>query len=279
MAFTAVETIGSGVVAYGDGKPTVTRRFKCYHSDPDNDGGELTYSTLYSYLRFNVLPCGIDGRVPPNCISGIGSFDPGTGLPMRSFDIQPVQERPGTFEVSCVFSTGAFIEEAEGEPGFQEFSMSVGRTFVDGWRGGPNYPPLGTPADVDIAGDSLDSQGEPVSVPVLTQELSMGLLVTGADLSQRLDYWRSTANCRNQNAYLGAAPGTLLFPGATVDRVGPDLYRASIVLYWDEFMHARQAPLREADGSPAVSSGKAETVYWRQPFPTLKTFSFGVDLP
>tara|TARA_R110000824_G_scaffold7386_3_gene33164 strand:+ start:53 stop:889 length:837 start_codon:yes stop_codon:yes gene_type:complete len=278
MAFTATELVESGVWSFSEGKPQVAEKFVCYNSDPDNDG-QLAHATLYKIIKTNSHQCGVYGTAP-NCINGIGSVDSGAGLPLKSFDIQPVSERIGTFEVTLNYAAGSLIvDDDEGEPGFQEFSMTVGRTFVDGWRGGPDYPAPGTPNDDDINGEGLDSQGEPVSVPVLTQELSMGLIMTGEQLKVSLALWRSHANTRNDNAYLGADRGTLLFPGATVNRIGPDLYSTTIVLYWDEFYHCRQVPLREADGSPKISEGKAETVYWRQPFDVLAEFDFGVALP
>lgn len=277
VQFEAIELLTTDEISYSDGKPSAVRKFLV-----DGTASNLDSGTLHKNIRGAAFPCGFTS--PPYCLPYLGEYHPKLiGVTLRSWDIKPL-DRAHTFEVDFRYSAGSSDDSGdEGDPGFQEFSISIGRTFVDTWRVMPDmtYPnsSAGQQAENDIEGIAIDSQGEPVSGAVLTQEFNCSVLYTGAQMPSKLQTYRNLANHRNDAVWEGAAKGTLLFPGATVERVGPDLYRAGIVLYWDEFRHARQQPVRDTDGDPVIGDNsstyfkKAKDVLWRQPYPELGSFS------
>ena len=83
---------------------------------------------------------------------------------------------------------------------------------------------------------------------------------------------------RNLNVFQGAPIGRALYKGASVRRIGMELFSISHSMQIDSDLHLIQVPLKNANGEVDCKTfskpyTQAITVLWNQPFPEFVNFS------
>lgn len=181
----------------------------------------------------------------------------------------------------------------ETQVGFTAIEASIQAEAVDTWRTGPTYPSgssIDSPAETDIGGTKVDSDGEPISGFLAVARITVRNVVNG-----RPTVPTTYLNKRNDaSVTLGPytfAARTLLFVGSNISRVGVSTYEQTWEFAYDVNYHLRQVVKKGANHEPETSN-KADTctgafnapasgenryarcVYFKQPFPTTATFGF-----
>jgi hypothetical protein len=205
------------------------------------------------------------------------------GLRARDFSVSLVSGHNDLWRVEWtyeVISKGfaqlpiTTISDLPNEVGYLELSSEIRAEFVLAWRksGTPSlsYPENGQVTDPtkDIRGEPIDQAGNPTSVQRNIQELTITENVEVPAWST----YRSFRFSRNSASFFGAATGLVLYRGASVRRIGVNVYSVAHSFVEDGDFHLQQSPLIEApDMTPKLDANKkAEKVYWVQPFPVLK---------
>lgn len=176
----------------------------------------------------------------------------------RTFAVQP------SFPVATAYPA---------EVGYVEESADVAVEFVDGYRLEASIPgdDASAPEVADIGGTPIDVGLSPTSIQRRRQTIT---LTETVNVPRIADYAEAAFN-RNSAAFLGAAPGRVLYRGASIRRTGLYVYQVSHTFIDDEWKHLEQQPIIDQNGVPidADSDGHADTVYHIQPFPN--TYDFG----
>lgn len=169
-------------------------------------------------------------------------------------------------------------------PGYIEVNASLSASHVDIWRaidratiismtapGGPHA--LGQPQPFDIGGTYVDSGGYPVSFIMRQFEVNITLVREGRFRPRNMlsFVWK-----RNSTAFLDCQPGSVIYCGCSVNRIGERKFQYNHKFVYDEWFHMRQSPYRDQQGEvylmrhPQVPGmSVAESVRWIQPFPDL----------
>jgi hypothetical protein len=198
--------------------------------------------------------------------------------------------KPGfAYEVTIRYepSTG-FNPNQEGpddptDPGFTQVDVDFVPTIQDAWRS-DGFTQLPQPNQasgtiIDIGGNPVDSAGEPTSIVRILGSVVIGYTITGyPDYSTLLEM----AGARNNQPFLGAQIGQILFKHCTSRRVGVNTYQLTYTFAHDDWFHLVQVPKRNTDGIIEVTDGTpayATTVYWKQPFRKYDDLNSLVGLP
>jgi hypothetical protein len=191
-------------------------------------------------------------------------------------------EGPNKFKVSWKYGLDVVTDSTSepGDPSFVDFSITQRPVPVDTYRD-RTADNSGTGSILtDIAGESLDTGGDPLTTFVNQQDLS--ITVRSESFS---DIPVSTSlgllGKRNKTPFFGASAGFLLYTGLSVQRDGVNSYNTTLTFTFDEFAHRRQVPLKDPDGvlipKNNGTSGEpdfaAKTVHLKQPFPATAEFS------
>ena len=152
--------------------------------------------------------------------------------------------------------------------------MSTNAVATDFWRAVDSVPNVNNPTDADIGGQPIDSFGDPVTVFVPQQEMT----VTNFRGNNNASTIMGAVGRRNNALYNGAPAGHLVFSGATARRVSGSQYEVTYKMTFDPLGHCRQVALGDSagvkmgaeSGNPPVCN--ASLVVWRQPFPTTVDF-------
>jgi hypothetical protein len=67
--------------------------------------------------------------------------------------------------------------------------------------------------------------------------------------------------------------GKVLYRGASIRRTGVDVFQVAHSFVEDGDYHLQQSPRVDQDGQPFLENGKAEDVYWVQPFKSIGDFN------
>jgi len=153
--------------------------------------------------------------------------------------------------------------------------MSTNAVATDFWRAVDTVPNVDNPSDADIAGKPLDSFGDPVTVFVPQQEMTVTNFLNNNNATNIVN----ATGRRNNAQYNGAPAGYLVFSGATARRVSSSQYEITYKMTYDPLGHCRQVALADSagirmgaeTGNPPVCN--ASLVVWRQPFPSTTSFS------
>ena len=126
------------------------------------------------------------------------------------------------------------------EVGYVEESADVVVEFVNAYRLGATIPSDdgSTPGGTDIGGDPVDVGLSPTSIQRRRQTITLTETVNVPSIA---DY-ASAAFKRNSATFLGAAPGRVLYRGASIRRTGLYVYQVSHTFIDDEFKHLEQQP-------------------------------------
>jgi hypothetical protein len=237
-----IEFLESRSIQTSGGRGTGTRVFHVT--------GTTSVRTVHNLLG----KAGDNGVEMPN----VGDAHPDfPGLRARDFSVSLVAGHNDTWRVDWtyeVISRGfpqyptTVITELPNEVGYLELSSEIRAEFVLAWRknGTPSltYPQNGqvTNPTQDIRGEPVDQAGNPISVQRNIQELT----ITENVESPAWSTYRSFRFCRNSASFFGAAPGLVLYRGASVRRIGVNVYSVAHSFVEDGDFHLQQSPLIEA---------------------------------
>ena len=192
-----------------------------------------------------------------------------------SFAISPIERSNGIWRVEWTYGTGG----ADGVPdsqsadvGYLQVSFALGGGFREVWRANPN---VNVTLNNDIGGVSIDCAGEPTSLFVPQNTLTVSETVTAASLIIRASAIRTFVANRNASEFFGAQTNTLLYMGCSGSRVSSTAYTLTHNFIYDPWHHKIQQPKKNQLGKVEFESGGfnvASIVRWVQPFPTLGEF-------
>lgn len=204
------------------------------------------------------------------------------------------------FQFESIVGDGATITaqdtKTETEVGFTSIEIDIHSELRDVYRKSPTMASSASfPAIADIGGTPHYTGRDPVTAVGHLMRISVRNVVNGrpnysgiaAAVGKRNSGVFTFGNSGTANQNLACAIGTLLFVGASSSRIGPNQYEVNFEFaYDDEFFHLQQVAMTDIDGvkialklgastTPSVSNPwYAEFVYWKQPFPSLSTFSY-----
>jgi len=172
------------------------------------------------------------------------------------------------------------------EPNYVEWTLDLSAGFVDAWWENPNYPTDGRVGSNESAniitattrGRQIDVWGEPVSVLRLTTDINISETVESVGgLPAIYTNARAARGCRNSATWQGIPTGMALYLGASVRRIGVNLYSIQHKIQEAKDYHLIQYPMRNATREIATEKKtdgqtRATRVYWRQPFPEFISF-------
>ena len=253
----------------------------------------------------NIVDTTITNPITPYLTFGGGTESvAGPYFRFISYTITPVQDGLGKLWI-VDFNFDSTVGDATAGPvaadvktstevGYTSIEVQTSVQTVDIWRTGATVPTgsnISLPALIDIGGTKVDSSGEPISMLLPIQNISVRNVIYG-----RPDYETilAAAGSRNVSDFQIGATGqvftaptsTLFFIGANSSRIGPNQYEINYQFSYDPTTyHLRQQPLRDIDqrasttrvtpGSAisAANPERANVVYWKQPFPNEVDFA------
>tara|TARA_Y100001938_G_scaffold147324_1_gene228254 strand:- start:1126 stop:1953 length:828 start_codon:yes stop_codon:yes gene_type:complete len=198
----------------------------------------------------------------------------------------------GKFKVNWKYGLedGGF-DTSPGDPDFIDFSITQRPVAIDIFRVNTTNTPINAPGTdsvrTDIGGESVDSNGDPITKFVNQQELSITVR-SESFLNIPIATSFNMLGTRNSLGYLGAAAGFLVYTGLSVQRDGVNSYNTTLNFVFDEEAHRRQVPQRDLNGtiipkSTGTSSNpmnRAKHVHLEQPFPRVTNFAdLGIPSP
>lgn len=206
------------------------------------------------------------------------AFPDFAGLRVTDFTLSAVDGHADLWEVAFTYeqysdgmnsAPSSALSTLPNEIGYVEEAANIRAEFVNEWRRLPIAPDDGTPTDrEDIRGIPIDLAGNPISVA----RNRMDLTLTETVAVPAFATYRGLRFTRNSAEFKGVAVGKLLYLGAQVRRTGISVYQVQHTFAEDDYYHLVQQPVVDQDGDPVLgdSGENAKTVYWIQPFPTLK---------
>ncbi len=274
-----IEQLNSRSIASSGGRGTGARTFFA-------SGYSGIDEVLKAFGIANTVDGGVTRRTP---VKG-SSFPEFAGLIAKDFTISPVPGHSDLWQVDWSYemvTTDYFdfpteaIEELPNEVGYVELSSEIRAEFVLAYRENPNLPNKGIPEEpeddqqqdpeIDIQGEKIDFGGNPVSVVRKIQELVLTETIFGVPPFGTYGRFRFK---RNSVSFLDAAPGRVLYRGASVRRTGIEVYQVSHSFVDDDAFHLKQQPLVDQNGKPLLNKDRqAKKVYFIQPFFAMDDFN------
>lgn len=191
-------------------------------------------------------------------------------------------EGPNKFKVSWKYGLDVVtdVETEPGDPSFIDFSITQRPVPIDTYRDRTADNSGTGNILTDIAGESLDTGGDPLTTFVNQQDLSITIR-TESFAEIPISTSLGLLGKRNKTPFFGAAAGFLLYTGLSVQRDGVNSYNSTLTFTFDEFAHRRQVPLKDPDGVVIPKNNgttgepdfAAKTVHLKQPFPNVAEFS------
>ena len=212
--------------------------------------------------------------------------DPYPGLPgliAKDFAIAPVPGQNDLYSMTWNYEmmSISFLSAPEVTPsdslpnelGYVELSSEIRTEFQLAWRSEPTKPgDNGVPdPDKDIGGQPIDADGNPTSIMRRKQELVLTETVNEVNFG----LISKIAFRRNNKPFLGAAPGRVLYRGASVRRTGVQLFTIAHSFVDDQYFHCEQQPDIDQNGKSidSNSDAHADHVVYIQPFPLFADFN------
>jgi hypothetical protein len=142
---------------------------------------------------------------------------------------------------------------------------------------------------VDIGGTPMDTFGEIERTTMIVKPQLQITMMRNVNIGVPTNYLSELqyfVGTRNNNNFLGAGKGKLLYVGATSRRVRDTLYEISHSFEFDQAKHQEQAPQpgvgpfgKQIQTSAGIFQNRAFPVYWVQPYPVLRDFRLlGINL-
>lgn len=271
MAVVCQEQQGSQTYDYSDGKVTASRTFKVW-----DDAGTLSSPNAVRAL--------FGTGTTPDAMPTRGSLFPSeTGIYAQSYSIR---KEAGAFEWTVVWNYSNITITSSPQPsevGYVEWTTDIVAQFVEQFVENPTYPADGTVSasedqNLITGGIQRDIMGNPVSLLRYTTEIviSENFEVTSG-LPAAITVWRSARGKRNNATWEGAPKGTVVYKGASIRRIGINLFQVTHRLEEATDYHLVQYAERDATGTiptaPINGRERAKKVLWRQPFPQFFDFA------
>lgn len=279
------EQLGSRSYQYEGGRVTASRVFKVWDS-ANALAGLLNASdvrALFGSASTGVsLPIGDvwDEQYLPS----MGDLFPEeTGVYAYSYSLQ--REAGGDHWLVTWSYKNSIISPSQpqpNEPNYVEWTIDISAGFAEQWIENPRYPTNGTISTTDgqniiTGGQQRDIEGAPVSVLRLTTDINISETVESiGGLPAIYTSARAARGKRNSSAWQGISKGQALYLGASVRRIGVNLYQITHRIQEAADFHLLQYPRKDNTGNIAteVKNGekRAKQVLWRQPFPDFYDF-------
>jgi hypothetical protein len=274
MTVTVRELIGSRPIDFQSGRRTSVRMFSVEQDSP----------ALSSSVEVEAL-------FGSNGLPQQGDTLPGSTLQAFEYRIRRFDGQTDLFEVIWQYrdAGGGYVgsQKQPGQEGYVEYSSIAKAEFIPAWRTltrtefdelvkqGGLYEYGEDTAFPDIGGSGIDAAGEPLSLMRRTMEITLG--VTTEVFPQTGQYFPFIGR-RNNTTFLGYPPGSLLYTGADVSRQDIAAWKIGHKFVVDDFYHLVQNARRNPRGDVILndSSGRADYVYFVQPFPTFGNF-YAID--
>lgn len=163
-------------------------------------------------------------------------------------------------------------------------SFNLYRTGWD-WEDVPEDGNPTWPATTDMGGDKVDLYGRPRQIIVPQQTITIEVLWdrTRNDPPEPPFAWLDQyVNSRNEEEFLGAGIGTLLYRGYSESRPTNEIGIVQHTFVYDAFQHLEQVVVNNSAGQPFLGSGitlisilqkQVSKVAWFQPYTSLTDFS------
>jgi hypothetical protein len=263
MAADIYELQETRTLSQTSGKVTGSRKFAVW-----DDGSPITQpATIKALFGAGTLP-------------DVGDVFPGeTDVYAISYDIRHLPDSRGVWEVSFAYENTEPGTVQPQEPGYVDFSVDFSSEFRDTWRANPSVGAAGTgsPNNDDIGGVPIDSGGEPVSGLVNFASVVIGETVLSSSIQARLVTIANMTGKRNNSVFQGFATGTLVYQGASANRIAVDKYSLSHKFAFDARFHMIQIPERDQNREVICVRDnadilRAKKVRWAQPFPLTGNF-------
>jgi hypothetical protein len=274
MTVTVREMLDSRPFEYTGGKKIAYRMFSVEQDSPALSSPDEVINLMGS----NGLP-------------KIGDTFPGTTLEAFDYKVSKFEGQTDLFLATFIYRDAGFqgvgVTKQPGEDGYVEYGAEVSVEFQPAWRrhsatefeglvqASGIYAYGGDSAFIDVAGDGIDAAGEPISIPRRTITLTLGVTV---NQPPSLGYYTAFTPRRNNTVFGGFPIGSLLYTGANVNRIDTAKWNVEHRFVWDQYYHLVQNAHRNPNGAVRLldSTGKAEYVWFVQPFPTFANF-YAID--
>lgn len=170
---------------------------------------------------------------------------------------------------------------ASSSPSFIAKDLSTVAVGTDFWRCVDTVSNINSPPITDIGGTPCDSNGDPITIFIPQQEMTITNIRSDNNATAILN----ATGRRNSFSFNGAGAGYLVFSGATARRISTSKYEVTYKMTFDPLGHCRQVALADSagikmgaeTGTPPTSN--ASFVVWRQPIPSTYNFSsIGINL-
>lgn len=281
MSVYVVEQLNSRNVSRTQGKLKATRTFHVW----DDATPITTPNTVSALFGSNGLP--YFGEPFPGTTT-LGAMDWSIAKVDGHADLWSV-----TWEYQEVTGGGTVVAPPPPGPnevtdasvhGYVEVNATLSASHVDVWRvydratiiaecSANGRFPKGLPPNTPIRGQKVDAGGHPVSYILRQFDINITLVRDGQFKPRNLlsFVWK-----RNDTAFLDCEPGSVLYCGANVNRIGERKFQYSHRFVYDQWFHMRQSAMRDMNGevmcgprSSTDNTSCAEDVRFIQPFPDL----------
>lgn len=279
MPLVATESTNTGGLTTSDDtlSTAATRVFTVVATD--NDGEPIAETELVA-----LQTCGVE----------IGTPHPDYNfLICRDIDVKREPNHLGVFRCTFVYRYPDALDPGTGGSEFETaVNLNYRGKFEKLWRVDANpeaEPFTGGSTGEDIGGTPMDTFGEIERTTLIVKgqvQITMQLRVRITDSVNYITRLQQFVGTRNNDLFLGAAKGTLLYVGSTSRRISGLLYEFTHTLEYDKFKHQEQAPVPGAGPfGKKIGSGddpnaeeyayrqRAYPVYWVQPYPQLQPFN------
>jgi len=150
---------------------------------------------------------------------------------------------------------------------YEELTGKVTGSFILAYRANPQPPTLNFFGEQvgDIGGEPIDAGGQPTSQMRYQYEITKSV-VSAQQFDDQLGSYAAFVGKRGGG--FGCADGTLLYRGASIQRIEANKFRVQHTYLFDPSYHALQVPRYDKDGTFDLDEdGHVDIVYWKQPFP------------
>tara|TARA_Y100001937_G_scaffold123909_1_gene187677 strand:- start:5574 stop:6437 length:864 start_codon:yes stop_codon:yes gene_type:complete len=262
----------------------LTRVFDVVFRQSDADSGRARDDVAISLITQRIGPLGHPHPFMPTAFA-------------ETFNCRRVDGTTRVFKVTITYKGNQFDGPPDDPATGQTFSLSSTVVAKDVYRVGGTVPKGGNPSSgaADIGGTAIDILGTPTSIAVVRSTVTVNMTGT-VDLGAPGNYIagiQGLIGTRNNGTFLGAAPGNLLYKGASVNKISGSgaqtLVSVQHTFDYDDEAHLVQVA-ESTDLRPSgVQLGKdvgvsayklnAFKVAFVQPFPSTSNFSkLGINI-
>jgi len=264
----AIETNDGRQVSVGDGKAIIRRSYKVWGFTAEQD---VIRGMNASYPHG---PDASDTTYLPRIASRHEFY---TFMSVHSYNLQKMPGTTNAWIVEYEYRNVAVQTRQPATPtglpsgpdavSYEELTGKVSGSFILAYRANPQAPTLNFFGEQvgDIGGDPIDAGGQPTSLMRYQFEITKSV-VTTQNFDDQLGSYANFVGRRGGG--FGCADGSLLYRGASIQRIEANKFRVQHTYLFDQNYHALQVPRYDKDGNFDLDEdGHVDIVYWKQPFP------------